>query len=411
MRILIINQPLRNHGDEAAHRAFIHALHRAFPDGRIRILFVNEKKEDIEAFGIPEEAGHVRIDSATDRLFYKVTAGAILRGIPSCRPLWSLSPACRSIMAEYRQADIIVCAPGGTCLGIQQNWLHLILLDMAVSMKKKVAYWGRSIGPFPEDSESRKRFKACAVKCLRGCGFVALRDRFSMETAAEFGIQAVEITDSAFLELPVSRDLPAEFSPLTGKDRYCVFIPNVLRSMAGFRELPASRTCAFFKKVLDIILEGFDGRVVMLPQLFGQGEWNDEPFFRQLADGNDRVTVIPDSCPSDIQQSIISGAAFLVGARYHSMVFAINTGTPFIAFSYEHKISGLLRILGLEDRMTDLQKGAFESPSSEEAALEAFREKFGSIGTLSTVSREGAAALAGKGFRELVNYIRETCRE
>ena len=64
--------------------------------------------------------------------------------------------------------------------------------------------------------------------------------------------------------------------------------------------------------------------------------------------------VIDDTYSSDIQEALIKDATFVIGARYHSIVFSINQATPFIALSYEHKISGLLESLNKEDRIIDI---------------------------------------------------------
>lgn len=398
MKLVVINQPLRNHGDEAAHRAFIRALLDALPQCSIRLPMIKCRPEDIEPFRVDDRrVEYVWIDTASDRIFNKVTKRAMQLGLPFRKTLCRLSPSCRAIMKEFENGDVVICAPGGTCLGVQQNWGHLAMMRMAAESGRPLAYWGRSIGPFPQETLSQKMFYRNAVRCLRSCGFVSLRDRRSMEMAAALGIRATEVTDSAFLEAV----------PEVPRDAYAVFVPNVLSSMAGFRELPRERSAAFFGKVLDEILREFDGKIVMLPQLFGQGEWDDAPFFEEIASGRERVSVLPDSCPSDTQQKIVGGARFLVGARYHSMIFALNTGTPFIAFSYEHKISGLLEILGLQQRMTDLQNGAFDSASSEEAVLEDFRGKLKKIYSLPMISRENAARPAVEGLRKLISFINE----
>ena len=50
MKLLIINQPLNNRGDESAHRALVRALHANLPNVEIRVLFwkCNEVSIDFE---------------------------------------------------------------------------------------------------------------------------------------------------------------------------------------------------------------------------------------------------------------------------------------------------------------------------------------------------------------------------
>ena len=107
----------------------------------------------------------------------------------------------------------------------------------------------------------------------------------------------------------------------------------------------------------------------MLPQTFGNGNMTDDiHLFRMIADklNDKRIVVIPDCYSSDIQQQIIKGSQFVIGARYHSIVFAINQNVPFIALSYEHKIAGLLSTLGKDDCMVDFTTTMLSKMSQEQ---------------------------------------------
>ena len=111
----------------------------------------------------------------------------------------------------------------------------------------------------------------------------------------------------------------------------------------------------------------------MLPQTFYQGpEADDYNFFVEIRkrEKDNRIVVIPDTYSSDIQQAVIKKAACMVGARYHSVVFAVNQGIPFVALSYEHKIKGLLEHLGKLDSMIDITK----SMETEDTLKESYRQ-------------------------------------
>lgn len=49
----------------------------------------------------------------------------------------------------------------------------------------------------------------------------------------------------------------------------------------------------------------------------------DEDYFNRLKAENEKVIVIPTYYDSDIQQAIIKRAQFVVGARYHTIVFLL----------------------------------------------------------------------------------------
>ena len=82
--------------------------------------------------------------------------------------------------------------------------------------------------------------------------------------------------------------------------------------------------------------------MVMLPQMFGSE--NDVDFFRQIASASeygDRVFVIEDIYSSDVQQTIVSNAQFLVGARYHS-IFCNKQRDSILSLAYEDKMTNTL---------------------------------------------------------------------
>ena len=55
MNILIVNQPLRNRGDESAHRALVRKLLQEIPDMHVRVLFYCEEANAIDEFSILDE--------------------------------------------------------------------------------------------------------------------------------------------------------------------------------------------------------------------------------------------------------------------------------------------------------------------------------------------------------------------
>lgn len=112
----------------------------------------------------------------------------------------------------------------------------------------------------------------------------------------------------------------------------------------------------------------------MLPQLSPLKINRDYVYFEKLMNisGKKNCMLLPDCYGSDIQQTIIRNADFVVGARYHSIVFAINNGIPFLALNYEHKMLGLLKQLGLEKYGIDV-KGIFGNDSYVEQIISLLR--------------------------------------
>lgn len=369
MKLLIVNQPLENRGDESAHRALVNSLLERLPQALIEVLFVGVNERSIQEFEVKNKRitylhfplGRFGFHFLTKILRYRLYA------------LWYIHPVSWKILREMRKSDLVICAPGGICMGGFQSWSHITILYMAKRLEKKIVYYGRSFGPFPEKDKANRRFKEISYELLRYFDFISIRDAVTQKLAEEIGVNYIPTTDSAFLSTPHG-EIPNELKLQIGKGDYIVFVPNVLTWHYRYKGVPDEIIKTFFRRILNQLLIKFPGnKILMLPQTYNHqlpitAEMNFFIDLQQSVNAPDRVKVLPDTYGSDIQQLIIGKAKFLIGARYHSIVFAINNNTPFIALSYEHKISGLLETLNKPGCMVDLTT-TFENPETIEQTL------------------------------------------
>lgn len=426
--ILLINQPLRNRGDEAAHKAFVRRLLAAVPAARIEVLFVGEVQKDIDAISLCDS--RVQYTNLRKGLFFwRVFVWSLRKNLPLRKLVCRLEPTVAAMRGKYLSADLIVCAPGGTCLGGQQNWMHLAGIELAASLGLPFAYFGRSIGPFPTSTATQRRFLRLGIDVLRKASFISLRDSVSMRYAEQLGLNAVPTLDSAFLAAPQPW-IPAPLASLP-EPGYSVFVPNALGWMYSFKgRLRGGAAEDFFRRIMVSMLGAAPGlRLLMLPQLHGQGTADDSLFFKTLSEGlpddlATRVVLLPDGLNSDGQQAIVAGARCLVGARYHSIVFALNNAVPFLALSYEHKISGMLEALAVTagetekaldpaDCCLDLEH-AFDSHETLVETLARFDRLFASLigrtadgrsAGRAALLRDRARAMAEKGFDDFKEAV------
>lgn len=151
--------------------------------------------------------------------------------------------------------------------------------------------------------------------------------------------------------------IPNEIQKELNDIPYIVFVPNSLNWHYAYKDrVSMASILHFYSEIIKMIMDNFPKlNIVLLPQLFNQ-PINDYDFFLQLKQKNPQapLIVVSDIYSSDIQQTIIKNAKFVIGARYHSIVFSINQNVPFIALSYEHKISGLLETLNKQDSIIDI---------------------------------------------------------
>lgn len=406
MNILIINQPSFNRGDESAHKGLVRTLLKRVPDAKIRVMSAAYNAESVRQYAVEDKrVKYIGDPAGSYNENYNRSHGINIErlgllkyrsGIRACKP-------------SYEWADVVMCAPGGICMGGFQDWNHLMHLKIAKIFKRPLVYYGRSFGPFPMETVGNRVFKKLSLEMLNYFSFLSIRDHKSELLAEELGIPYVSTVDSAFLDAP-QVEVPYEILHSIDGKPYMVFVPNYLLWHYAYKGRISHETVAkFYSRVMDTIWKNNpELNVVMLPQLFCGREYaiRDIEFFRDLAKAkNDRrVIVCADCYGSDIQQTVISNAKYVIGARYHSIVFALNQGVPCIALSYEHKISGLLETLGKTDWCVDFTL----TLDSEVNQAECLRHIDAIIPKLQPdpKTRDKAKAIASGCMDKLVVYLR-----
>lgn len=399
--ILVVNQPLTNRGDEAAHRAFIHGLRKVFPKARIVVLAFADYKNWISDFIVNDPM--VKYDRFIFHHSYKMENLVELSVKKGCVGfVTTLHPYLHKLRKYYKSADVVICAPGGICMGGFQNWEHLYFLKLAEFYCRPIVYYSRSIGPFPDTTEASRRFRTISYKLLRNFSFLSLRDRISEKYAEQIGIPFVSSIDTAFLEQP-RIEIPNEISSKLN-EKYVVFVPNQLTWHFAFSHVKQDIIDSFYLTIMKSIRNSFpESQIVMLPQLCSLGENGDMPYFLSLAAkyNDDNIFVVPDTFGSDIQQTIISRSEMVVGARYHSVVFSINNEVPFLALNYESKIKGLLEGLSMTENMVEISSAFVEEKEKMENEIAKKIEKLKHC----KPRRADAALIAARCLVELSNHL------
>lgn len=352
MKILIINQHSMNHGDEAAGLALVCSLNQnGFHD--ITILY-NVHKKDAGVFFKFENVKNANIYARSKLLNLCFILFSIY---PSkiTRLLLSSFKKCRYERSLIKHADYIISAPGGPSLGnIYRDYAYLWRLYEASVYNKKTAIYSPSIGPF----NIGDRLWKSTQKILKNADFVSLRDFASFRYADFMNINYKQSIDTAFLNC---REVNTSIDFLNLPQKYVVIVPNKLYQWHPFFiKCEKNKIDDFYRSVITRFVDN-GINVILLPQIFCQGEIDDEPYFNFLKNDNPLITVISSSYDSNIQQRIIEKSDFVVGVRYHTIIFSINQSKPFYCISYENKMKNMLEILSLCDRSIDASI-AFDFP-------------------------------------------------
>ena len=411
MTFLVVEQPVNNRGDESAHRGFINRLSMAYPDAKIQVLFFEKLAVEVDEMRVVcPNVEYINIPTK-HRVFapHRMMKLWMMLGLPC---MLHTLPLVRKVLEFYRKADYIICAPGGIDMGGFQNWVHIALLYLAKKQGKKILYFARSIGPFPTVSRFNRRFKAYSLELLNYFSFLSLRDGKSQTLVRELGIPFIPTIDSAFLHYN-PEPFPASFSEQMGDSEYMVLVPNSLAWHHDFTKYSFDEVRHFWVRLTNrLLIEYPKLKIAMLPQTVHYGAFVSLPdgykFFcriREEVEYPERIVVLEEQYGSNIQQNIISQAKFLIGARYHSVIFSINQGRPFISLCYEHKMKGVTDMLGIEDvNILEL----FDGTPLNDTRMDMFIKRVVDMThriTSNEKNCERARTIAKEGFNALVSFL------
>ncbi len=359
MRLLIINQHTSNRGDEAAGKALLRALSKKNDIRQVDILYravnmLEEEKLDLKTAPYITHHSSVALSFSDKALIIL----SFLMPFSLIRILLKIS-SLKQELKLIENAAIVVNALGGVNIGPYKDWRYLWRLYIAVKLGKPLAIYSISFGPIPKN----KLFRFISVYVLQNIKFFSIRDEQSQIYAKELHLKYIPSIDTAFLDGTFPKDLPTEMNSISDRG-YIVVVPNELYSWHPYyRNINKESLDKIYLDIINLFInKGLD--IVLIPQLFGSQ--NDSKYFerlRQQIPNKENINITCDEYSSDIQQSIVNNAEFLVGARYHSIVFAIRGEIPFVALSYEHKIKHMLSSLFLDKYAVDL-KEVLEEESS-----------------------------------------------
>jgi colanic acid/amylovoran biosynthesis protein len=215
-----------------------------------------------------------------------------------------------------------------------------------------VAIYSTSIGPFSKNF----LFKLISIYTLKRLKFLSLRDAQSQKYASKLGIKYIAALDTAFMPGSLPIKLPSQLQNLE-KEKYVVIVPNEIYAWHKlFNNIDEKYVDSLYLEIIECFLKK-NLKVVLLPQRYGRGY--DTIYFKKLStllSGTNNLEIIPEVFNCDVQQEIINHSQFLVGVRYHSIVFAIKGAVPFFALSYEHKITHMLSFLNLQQYCMSLKR-------------------------------------------------------
>jgi colanic acid/amylovoran biosynthesis protein len=350
-----------NNGDAAILSAQISELKRVFPDAHMTISRIDMVPEGYtyDALPVVEALMYGAVTPGKSRLRkllyvfgmipYTLAWAFFRRSLHLELPL---PKAWHPAISALETADLQVCVGGGYLRAKQDHTSTILLLLLvhqiwlARLLGKPVYLYAQSFGPYPTKLQAR-----IAKSGIRAASLVLVREAKSRQQLADLGISdddIVKVPDSAFLF--AAKPNQAVSRLVRPKDNTDTIVGITVRSWLDEKRQIAYETA--IAELIAYIAQKPQYRVVVIPQVTSTAQHDDDreagARIAQLLKPADNIVFLQNQFTSKEIMSVYSSLDYLVGTRFHSVIFALLSHVPAVAIEYEHKTSGIMQDLGLD---------------------------------------------------------------
>lgn len=353
-----------NKGDAAILSVLVRDTKSAFPKSSIAILTFDEvfPEEHFDEVSIYQGFMGIALGGHSPRplkflyscfVILATILGAILLRAGLHLPF---GPKIGFVFDLYKKSDLVVGVGGGYLRGapgLSQTvelalQLHPLLLSKI--LRQKVVLYSQSVGPF---GNSFQTFLAKYV--LRNVDLIITRENKSAHLLRDLGVTAnvVRSVDSGFA---FNEQTKTDLHGMLGiPKKRRIFGITVRKWLAGIGQDNYEASIA---EVADyLVVLGY--AVVFIPQVTSTSHNDDDrvaahDIFSKMQE-RQFVYVLDKKYSHHEIKSIYAGLDYLIGTRFHSVIFSLTSLVPAIAIEYEHKTSGIMHDLGLDDWVINIE--------------------------------------------------------
>lgn len=291
-----------------------------------------------------------------------------------------LPPARRALLEAYLRADLVVSTAGNFIYSSSRIGLPFLLslysITYACLAGKPVYTLPQTLGPL-----YRRWEQALARRVLSRLRLLLVRDPISASVLEswQMGERAgYLLPDLAFAAGASGEGLAARAvlreAGLAEDDRRPWLGVTVVHWGAQRRSFEGQ---GHYEEAVEAAIRSFlaahGGRVVLFAQVQGPTQAEDDrvPARRLLARLQDlpgQVLLLDRQLSPALLKAAYGQMDLFLGTRLHSNIFALTEGVPVVAIGYQYKTRGVMRMLGLEPWVVDIEE---VEPQALAALLEA----------------------------------------
>lgn len=288
----------------------------------------------------------------------------ISSGTPPC-------PGRLRVVEVYADADAVLVSGGDKYYDYDDGVVRAVAgipkvfeAVLAVVLGQRLMIYAHSAGPF----ENGYRLPILRWLFSRA-DVITAREPVSKEHFESAGASVSLTADSAFLAPDGSPEAArAELAdhgiepgrPIAGMTARRWHFPESQAGMSQYRD----GIEAVARRLTD---EGY--RVVFFPQVIGP-DTDDREISRDVAAEIDGAVALHDDYDVPLLKGLIGTCDVFVGTRMHSNIFALSNGVPTAAIAYRHKTTGIMRMFGQEEYVTEISDVRAGLPPVVDSLLE-----------------------------------------
>lgn len=299
-------------------------------------------------------------------LLYPITINTLWLGLHRLQRLNGriLSQASKNKnLNKFCEADwIIFC--GGEYIKKTNlvTFIALYEIIFSKSLCKPVMLYGQSFGPFDQ-----KWAQPIIKRILDRVDLITTREEISKDYLENLGVTApVFVTaDAAFMLPSITKE--EALSLIKHETKLCIDNTVMVGITAIYADYQPKNKDAYktrwnyvvsMANSIDYLINKLNAFVVFYPHNKTTHKFrNDEAASNEIYDlvrNKSRVILLTEDYSPEQLKGMYSCMDLFIGTRYHSCIFALSMCVPTIAIGYSHKAEGIMKLLGMDKYVCDI---------------------------------------------------------
>lgn len=246
----------------------------------------------------------------------------------------------REVMSAIRSTDLFISGGGSLLQDVTSTRsliYYLAIMKINKIFGKPVMVYANGIGPI-----ERKLNRFLSKHILNNVDLITLRDERSMEYVKELGIKnknTFVTADPVFTLEADSIDRVEEIFDIEGIPRDKKLIGVSIRQWKRSKNLVPIMVDA-----INYMVEKYNVNILLVPMHYPE-DLDISMEIKNLVDKN--CFVIKEKYSVEEIMGVIRDFEIIIAMRLHSLIYAANQEVPMIGLSYDPKVDGILKSLGM----------------------------------------------------------------